>query len=176
MPTPLFVPLKDMQIVEPDALVRPAAHDWLSYWRALAAGSPDGVPRRADLDLIRDRPHLAPLAVWVEVLDDDYRYILAGEDVRWLFSRSIKDLRLSDLRVNGFAETARRQYDTAVATGRPCCSIGSYRFGAGSGDRVGGKVTEREMVIMPFANADGTIDRLLVGMAFETPGTRRSAL
>jgi hypothetical protein len=175
MPAPFVVPLKDLRIVAPDQLRRQAARDWLGYWRELAAQVPDGVPRRSDLDLIRDRPHLARLAVWIEVLDGDYRFILAGEDVRWLFGRSIKDLRLSEIRFTAFTETTWQQYDTAVATRAPCCSVGSYQFSGQSSYRVGGTVTEREMVMLPFVNADGEVDRLLAGMAFDTPGPGLSA-
>mgnify|MGYP006274536161 CR=1 FL=1 len=170
MPSPFVVPLTDLRIVAPDALQMEAAHDWLDYWRVLCQRAPDGVARRADLDLIRDRPHLARLAVWIEVLDGDYRFILAGEDVRWLFGRSIKDLRLSQIRFTNFVETTWQQYDTAVASGQPCCSVGGYQFSPASSYRVGGSVTERELVMLPFRNADGAVDRLLAGMAFDTPG------
>jgi hypothetical protein len=166
MSTPFIVPLKDLRLVEPAALSMPEAQDWLGYWHALSARAPDGVARRADLDLIRDRPHLARLAVWIEVLADDYRFILAGEDVRWLFGRSIKDLRLSDIDFSGFTERTRQQYDTAVITRRPCCSIGDYRSSEESSYRVGGTVTRREIAMLPFVNADGAVDRLLAGMAF----------
>jgi hypothetical protein len=176
MPSPFVVPLKDLRIVEPDALKMQAAHDWLDYWRALCRRAPDGVARRSDLDLIRDRPHLARLAVWIEVLEGDYRFILAGEDVRWLFGRSIKDLRLSEIRFTAFIETTWQQYDTAVAARQPCCSVGSYQFSGQSSYRVGGTVTEREIVMLPFVNAEGTVDRLLAGMAFDTPGPGLSAL
>ena len=108
--------------------------------------------------------------VWIEVLDGDYRFILAGEDVRWLFGRSIKDLRLSQIRFTNFVETTWQQYDTAVASGQPCCSIGSYQFSHASSYRVGGTVTRREIAMLPFRNADGAVDRLLAGMAFDTPG------
>lgn len=170
MPAPFVVPLKDLRIVEPAALTMPAAQDWLGYWRELCTRAPDGRPRRSDLDLIRDRPYLARLAVWIEVLDGDYRFILAGEDVRWLFGRSIKDLRLSQIRFTNFVETTWQQYDTAVASGQPCCSIGSYQFSHASSYRVGGTVTRREIAMLPFRNADGAVDRLLAGMAFDTPG------
>jgi hypothetical protein len=176
MSSPFVVPLTDLHIVAPDALQMEAAHDWLDYWRVLCRRAPDGVARRADLDLIRDRPHLARLAVWIEVLDGDYRFILAGEDVRWLFGRSIKGLRLSEIRFTAFTETTWQQYDTAVATRRPCCSVGSYRFSGQSSYRVGGTVTEREVVMLPFVDDAGKVDRLLAGMAFDTPGPGLSAL
>jgi hypothetical protein len=169
---PFLVPFKDLRIVEPAALATPAARAWLDYWAELCARAPEGRPRRGDLDLIRDRPHLARLAVWIEVLADDYRYLLAGEDVRWLFGQSIKGLKLSQIRFTGFADVTRAQYDRAVSSGTPCCSIGSYAFSAQSSYRVGGTVTEREMVMMPFRNEDGAVDRLLAGLAFDTPGGR----
>ncbi len=175
MPSSFVVPFKDLHLVDPDALSMAATRDWLGYWHELSARAPEGVPRRSDLDLIRDRPHLARLAVWIEVLGGDYRFILAGEDVRWLFGRSIRDLRLSEIHFAAFAETSWRQYDTAVATRRPCCSVGRYQFSDQSSYRVGGTVTEREMAMLPFVNAAGAVDRLLAGMAFETPGPRLSA-
>jgi hypothetical protein len=167
---PFVVPFKDLRIVAPEAMTMQATHHWLGYWGELCARAPDGRPRRSDLDLIRDRPHLARLAVWIGVLDGDYRFILAGEDVRWLFGRSIKDLRLSQIRFTNFVETTWQQYDTAVASGQPCCSVGSYQVSGQSSYRVGGTVTEREIVMLPFVNAEGKVDRLLAGMAFDTPG------
>jgi hypothetical protein len=176
MPANFVVPLKQLRLVEPDALTMPAAHEWLGYWQELCDRAPDGMARRADLDLIRDRPHLARLAVWIEVLPGDYRFILAGEDVRALFGRSIKGLRLSELRFTGCAETTWRQYDAAVETRKPCCSIGKYHFSDASSYQVGGTVAAREIAMLPFVNADGAVDRLLAGMAFDTRQPGLSAL
>ncbi|MBK1667431.1 hypothetical protein CKO28_05225 [Rhodovibrio sodomensis] len=175
MSSAFVVPLKELRLVEPDALTMPAAHAWLGYWRELCERAPDGMARRADLDLIRDRPQLARLAVWIEVLTDDYRFILAGEDVRALFGRSIKDLKLSEIRFTGCAETTWRQYDAAVETRQPCCSIGRYYFSDASSYQVGGTRATREMAMLPFVNPDGAVDRLLAGMAFDTRQPRLSA-
>ena len=174
MAPPFLSPLTDLRLVAPEALAMPASYDWLSYWDALSAQAPEGVARRADLDLIRDRPQLARLAVWIEVLADDYRFILAGEDVRWLFGRSIRGMWLSDIDFNGFGRLTRQQYDTAVADRRPCCSLAACRFSPDSTYRVGGTVTRREMSMLPFVNADGAVDRLLAGMAFDLPGRAAS--
>lgn len=166
MATHFSVPLKALEIVSPSELTLETARAWHAYWLDLQQNSGGDVPARSELDLIRRRPDLAGLAVWIEVLADDYRFRLAGEEVRRLFGRSIKGLHFSEIDFGSFRETTRRQYDTAVAQRRPCCSVGTYTFRPESAYRLGG-TTLREVVMMPFCNAMGAIDRLLAGMAFD---------
>jgi len=153
------IPHVDWERVDADALHLPESREWVAYWRALTArhGAP---PPRSTLDLIGDRPKLAPLALWAERLPDgDFLFRVAGELVRHYAGVSLKDRRLSELDMNGSERFIAEKYAAAVETGVPVCSRGRYSFG----DRG----VAREAVVMPFAEPDGAISHLLVGMAFK---------
>lgn len=153
------IPHVDWERVDPDDLSLPDSRRWLDYWRSLAeeSGAP---PSRERLNVIGDRPSLAPLVLWAEVLEDgDYFYRVMGELVRHYVGFSLKGKKLSEIDLNGSDGFIARKYAEAVSTGRPVCSRGRYGFGDQS--------VAREAVVMPFAEPDGRIAHLLIGMAFK---------
>ncbi|MEQ8602489.1 MAG: hypothetical protein RIB45_04155 [Marivibrio sp.] len=153
------IPHVDWERVDEAALNLPESAEWLGYWRDLTAehGAP---PPRAALNLIGDHPKLAPLALWAERLPDgDFLFRLVGELVRHYAGVSLKNKKLSEIDLNGSEGFIARKYAAAVETGAPVCSRGRYNFG----DRE----VAREAVVMPFAEADGGVRHLLIGMAFK---------
>jgi hypothetical protein len=136
----------------------PTAREWLIYWQELG-GRPGHPPERGALDMPAQRPALCKLALWVQLLDDDYLFRLAGEEVRRRFGARLAGYRLSELPLGADARDVRRCYDTASRTRAPVCARGFYDFGEGPD-------TRWEACFMPFVDGGARVSHLLVGAAY----------
>lgn len=141
-----------------DALSLPAARDWLAYWRELG-GRPGQPPERAAMNMPAQRPALCQLALWVQLLDDDYLIRLAGEEVRRRFGVRLAGYHLSELPMGHDARDVRRCYDAACSARAPVCARGYYDFGRGPD-------TRWEACFMPFVDGGTQVTHLLVGAAY----------
>lgn len=147
------------QDIGPDSLKLPASLNWLAYWRELGGASGDP-PARTVLNMPAQRPGLCQLALWVQRLDDgEFLFRLAGEEVRRRFGARLAGFRLSDIPLGSDEQDIRRCYQTAIENRAPTCARGYYDFGRGP-------ETRWEACILPFADPQGRVSHLLVGMAY----------
>lgn len=137
----------------------PHTREWLDYWRYLAGDT--ACPNRQSLSLIADRPRLASLAVWVEVLEDDYLYRVAGEEVTRQFGLSLKGKRFSEIDFQGAGPLIRALYEQAILLRAPMITRGFYQFEKERRARW-------EATCMPFLGSEDTVSNLLIGTSFAT--------
>ena len=143
-------------------LTLPAAVMWRDYWRAIA---PDGraAPRSA-VDVIVDRPRLAPYCVWVEVQPGGrYFFKLAGDAVEGFLGLRLGGRYLDEIDMHGFEAVLEPLYAGVAAERTPRFMRGAYGYGGRSDSDVGWEAS-----LFPIARSveDPTVGWILVGMAY----------
>lgn len=148
---------------EPDDLEHEPLRFLMDYWHGMRRG--DGLPSAAGIDPVKMRPVLGNVML-LDVLDGgaDFRYRLYGSNIAERAGFDMTGKRVSDIKTGGAVATFFRHIYQAVLKRRqpiytqhqPPVTIA---------------VTTWYRLILPLAEADAEINRLLVG---NIPGEWRS--
>jgi hypothetical protein len=128
----------------------------LQHWATLTAGlGPSELPSIARIDPLQ----LGFILGWLMMMDPidggrDYRYRLYGSAIAGTTGRDLTGLKVSDS-FPAFAEWAIEVYQNVMRQRRPVLTRHSPRRYV--------RVDQWERLILPFAEKDGSVGRLLVG-------------
>jgi len=131
------------------------------YWRAKASARV--APRRCDIDPVLEIPAIVPHVGLVEVLEGgrDFRFRLAGGEMRDMFGRELRGARLSEIRLNDDAAGTLAEYQAVATTCRPGCRFHDFT-------QRGGQRIRYECLVCPLIDDHGQVHMLLVGMCFDS--------
>jgi hypothetical protein len=131
------------------------------YWRAKASSRE--VPRRRDIDPVLEIPAVVPHVGLLDVLEGgrDFRFRVAGGEMRDMFGRELRGARLSEAKIND--DTARNlaEFRNVVATGNPGCRFHDFT-------QRGGQRIRYECLLCPLTDDHGQVHMLLIGMCFDS--------
>lgn len=131
------------------------------YWRTKASSR--AAPRRADIDPVLEIPSVVPHVGLVDVLEGgrDFRFRVAGGEMRDMFGRELRGLKLSETRLNDDGDASLVEFRQVVATGRPGCRFHDFT-------QRGGQRIRYERLLCPLTNDGGQVHMLLLGVCFDS--------
>lgn len=155
-----MVDLSGIALIDESELASDIVRAALAYWRSKRRG--DGPPFRADLEPA-EIPRLLPHLILEEVRRDpwDFRYRLVGTSVREHSRSDWTGKWASDMPGQDEASAVYRVARWAAETGRPVIYrppyVGPHK-----------EFKHCEAAVMPWADAEGVVDRVLVAVDFLT--------
>jgi hypothetical protein len=155
---PLERPLNPFVKEAPDAsdISDPRLVQLLSHWAGLNTGlGPGELPPATRIDPLQ----LGFILGWLMVIDPidggaDFRYRLYGSNIAATTGRDLTGLKVSDS-FPLFADWTREVYRSVLSQRRPVLTRHSPRRYV--------RVDQWERLILPFADRDGSVGRLLIG-------------